>query len=460
MKRLATIWVIIAAVLAQPVRAAEETVAFGRFGDVTVYRGDADPRQVVLFIGGDGGWNQGVVEMARSLAGMGAMVVGVDILTYLKKAAAGDDDCTYAAGDFETLSHFIQKKYALSQYRTPVLIGYSSGATLAYATLVQAPTGMLTGAISLGFCPDIRTVKPLCRGRDLGWRSDARRGAILAPSAKLEMAWVALHGEEDQVCGLAETRAFVSKVANGRLVTLPKVGHGFSVQKNWMPQLKQAFKGLTAAGEPPAGPAAGAVADLPLVEVAAKGGGGDAFAVVLSGDGGWASFDRSLGDALSKRGVPVVGFNSLSYFWSKRTPEEAAVDLGRVIDHYSAAWRKERVMLIGYSFGAEVLPFVARRLLPDRRARVAMIALLGPSATAEFEFHVSSWLGGKSATALPLRPEIDALAGMRILCVFGTEESDSLCRGLNASEAAKLETKGGHHFGGDVEPIVDRILMP
>jgi type IV secretory pathway VirJ component len=46
--------------------------------------------------------------------------------------------------------------------------------------------------------------------------------------------------------------------------------------------------------------------------------------VLLTGDGGWAGLDQELAERLAARGVPVVGFNSLKYFRTERTPEEAA----------------------------------------------------------------------------------------------------------------------------------------
>jgi type IV secretory pathway VirJ component len=91
------------------------------------------------------------------------------------------------------------------------------------------------------------------------------------------------------------------------------------------------------------------VADLPLVELPAQGTPLGVLAVILSGDGGWANIDRDIGTQLAARGVGVVGFNSLRYFWTRRTPEGAAEDLARILRHYVAAWHPRRVLLLGYS---------------------------------------------------------------------------------------------------------------
>ena len=86
-------------------------------------------------------------------------------------------------------------------------------------------------------------------------------------------------------------------------------------------------------------------------------------------------------------------------------------------------------------------------------------ALLGPSASVEFEFHVGDWLGGGGGkNELPVKPEVEKLAGTPILCFFGAEERDSLCPDLPATLATPVRLKGAHHFGGDYVVIADAIL--
>jgi len=117
------------------------------------------------------------------------------------------------------------------------------------------------------------------------------------------------------------------------------------------------------------------------------------------------------------------------------------------------------VLLIGYSRGAEVVPFMADRLPPDLRSRVVLLALLAPSPSVEFEFHVGNWFGGGGGkNELPVRPEIEKLAGTPILCFFGADERDSLCPDLPASLATAVRLEGAHHFGGHYPAIADTIL--
>jgi len=320
-----TLWLLwVALVLHVGLAAAEEeTLQFGNFGTVTVYCPSPQPSHVVLFVSGDGGWNLGVVDMARELATLDALVAGIDITHYLRQIGATGESCSYPAADFEALSKFVQKKFDFPRYVLSVLVGYSSGATLVYATIVQSPPNTFRGAISLGFCPDLPLAKPLCKGSGLEWRTGEKgKGTSFLPATNLQTPWIALQGTIDQVCNAAATQAYVSKVNMGQVVMLPNVGHGFSVPKNWMPQFKQAFGRLVAEAKGTSDESTtGPLKDLPLVELPAAGERGESpLAVMLSGDGGWAGLDRAVAKVLVARGVPVVGVNSLQYFWNPRTP--------------------------------------------------------------------------------------------------------------------------------------------
>ena len=440
--------------------AQEETVNFGRFGRITLYRHSPRPSQVVLFVSGDGGWNLGVIDMARALSSLDALVVGIDITSYLKRLARSGDKCSYCAADFEALSKFVQKKLDFPHYVQPVLVGYSSGATLVYATLVQAPPNTFVGAISLGFCPDLELTKPLCRGNGLEWKPGPRgRGYVFLPATNLQPPWIAFQGAIDQVCHAAATDTYVKQVKNGEIVLLPKVGHGFSVQRNWMPQFKETFTRLVARKKAEKPISLAALADLPIVEVNARGSVSDLMAVMVSGDGGWAGIDREVADVLAGKGIPVVGLNSLAYFWTKRTPDGSARDLERILGHYLRRWKKEKAILIGYSLGADVLPFMASRLPKELLSRVSLIALLGPARQVDFEFHLTDWLGGPSeGKTYPILPELQKLVGTRLLCLYGEEEKDSLCRDLEPSFAKIVALGGAHHFAGNYDAIAEAIL--
>jgi type IV secretory pathway VirJ component len=203
---------------------------------------------------------------------------------------------------------------------------------------------------------------------------------------------------------------------------------------------------------------AASAATLPLVEVPATHGTSDTLVVFISGDGGWAAIDREISAVLAAHGMPVAGLNALKYFWTKQTPESASRDLNTIIERYLAAWHKSRVLLVGYSRGADVLPAMVNRLPAETQSRIRMIVLLGPSPKVEFEFHVADWMRNASA-GLPVKPEVDKLVSQHIVCLSGEDDHDSLCPALAGRPNIAIVTlKGAHHFDGGYDKLGQIII--
>jgi type IV secretory pathway VirJ component len=199
------------------------------------------------------------------------------------------------------------------------------------------------------------------------------------------------------------------------------------------------------------------VGGLPLIELAPRRDGGDLFAIVLSGDGGWAGIDQAVAGQFSSHGVPVVGWDSLRYFWDARTPEGAAQDLERVIRHYAHAWGKSRVVLVGYSQGADTLPFMINRLSAGVRRLVAGTALIAVGPEAFFEFHLSHWFGTPTG-GRPVAPEIEGGHLGPVLCLYGRDDGDSLCSEFRYPGLRAVALPGGHHFDGDYAAVAKAVL--
>jgi type IV secretory pathway VirJ component len=206
-------------------------------------------------------------------------------------------------------------------------------------------------------------------------------------------------------------------------------------------------------------PAWASFEQLPLIEVPASGSPTMPMAVMLTGDGGYGVTDKGIARGLAENGIPTVVLNSLHYFGKRRTPETAASDLEQILRHYTSLWNKTRVVLVGYSLGADVLPFMLNRLPPDLRARVSVLALLGLSAEADFKFHLTDWLGTHHReTDLPVVPELEKLRGFRILCFYGDEDRDTVCDRLDPGLVSSFPIESGHRFGSKYGPVVEKIL--
>jgi type IV secretory pathway VirJ component len=439
-----------------------ETLSHGRFHDVHVYKPKSEVRHFVLFLSGDGGWDDGLADIARSLAAQGTLVAGIDTADLFEELEKDGGNCVFPVGDLENLSHFVQAYYKVPTYFTPILIGYSAGASLAYAALAQAPAGTFTGALSLSFCVDLDLGKPLCKAGDLQYSPRKNeKGFRLEPSSKgLRAPWIALHGSTDEECAAPEARTFVSQVPGAQFVELPGIGHQYGDLSRWMPQFDAAYASIVAKEPHHLQAPPHSLADLPIIEVQPTGTGvDDTFAVLFSGDGGWAGIDRDVASVLASRGIPVAGWDSLRYFWTARTPSGVSGDLDRILQYYAQHWHKKKALVIGYSQGADVLPFAVNRLPPRSKALIERIALIGIGQTAAFEFHVTNWFGSGSGE-LPIAPEMARMSSSDTLCLYGEGDDDSICPKVGPGHATVVKMPGGHHFGGSrsYERLADVII--
>src|ERR1039458_3439637 len=161
-------------------------LSHGRFRDFLVYRPAGAPSSFVLMLSGEEGWTPTADALARQLALDGAMVAGIDWAKFKANLESDADQCVFPDGDLENLSHFVQAYFRNSTYLSPVLVGTSSGAAMAYAALAQAPRNTFAAAVTLGFCPSFNLQKPLCRGSGLEFtRSTRGRGVDLLPVKNL-----------------------------------------------------------------------------------------------------------------------------------------------------------------------------------------------------------------------------------------------------------------------------------
>ena len=465
---------------APPPAAAADTLSHGLFSDVRLFRPAGTVRQFVLLLSPRAAPDAAEQRMLRTMTGAGALVAFVPVEPFYRRLEAQDGKCTYAGGAFENLSRRLQAFEQLPTYLLPMLIGTGSAAGFAYAVLAQTPAGVFGSAMSIGFCPRLAYKAPPCATNLLRWLApiesagSVERGVDLAPSpGDLPAPWTLLQVAAP-ACTPGAAQAFAERVPGARWVGLaavdarnaapaPTPGGGLATGASaptfeLPPTFETAYLHLAsrhvALAPPPA-----QLANLPIVEMPVStpaAGVGNRFAVLLSGDGGWASIDKGIGAALVAQGVPVAGFDSLRYFWSARTPESLATDLDRVIRYYAARWKRSEVILIGYSQGADVLPFAINRLPPATRSLVRLTALLGLGQNASFEFHLGNWLGASGD--LPIAPEARLLAAAGTICVYGQAEHDSLCPALAPEHARPIVLAGGHHFGGDYDALAMMIL--
>jgi type IV secretory pathway VirJ component len=198
--------------------------------------------------------------------------------------------------------------------------------------------------------------------------------------------------------------------------------------------------------------------DLPLVITPAKKEGGNTMVLLISGDGGWVSFDKGLADEFAEQGTPVVGLNSLKYFWKKKTPDQTARDLEQVILQYSLKWKKDKIILCGFSFGAEVMPFIYNRFTVKLKEKVKCMQLFSPSYFTDFEIHVNDllFIASKQKTK-NVEPEVRKI-NIPVICFYGTTEEETPLKQIKMLNFKLVMLEGDHHYENQYAQMVKMAL--
>lgn len=384
-----------------------ECIRGGRYGKVHVAIPEGEVRGLTILFSGTEGWRDRDQQVAGALARQGVIAVGVDSPRYLSRIAAEKASCQNLAGDAEFVSKQIQRRLGEHSYHTPLVAGFGLGGSVARKTTEQAAPNTVLGFVGSGIAATDVVSVPLC---EVDPQSETPEGVGVHETLEAQTS--------------SELVAVVLKHIPVKRVRSDS--HDLS--------------------------------DLPLIELPTPAP-TNRFAVVISGDGGWRDLDKVISESLRRDGVAVVGWDSLRYFWSKKNSVETSRALERVLSHYVEAWHAQKIMLIGYSFGANVIPFAYNQLPKRLKDRIEQVVLLGPSPTTDFQIRVSGWMGfAPDADAANLRDAIDKMPTYSMQCFYGSSETDALCPTLYDTKAQIIRTPGGHHFGGDYESLEHQIL--
>jgi type IV secretory pathway VirJ component len=417
---------------AQP--AKPMTVSAGRLENIPIHAAD-DPHSLVIYVSDRAGWTATDDKNVNALQADGNVVLAIDFSRYAAKLDADDGECLYVVGELTDLSQTAERQLGIQSYLPPIIVGSGEGATFAYAALADAPANTLGGAVATGFANKLGLKLPFCPGATSTKTADGKAFAYGFDTPLPESAYLFTDPETvDAVSDLAAVQEDI--------ITVDTVD-----DEDGPGQLVAAVAELAATDEP--------FGDLPAVDLPASGT-PTALAVLVSGDGGWRDLDKTIGEWLSTKGVHVVGLDALHYFWSKRTPQELARDITTIVDSADPD-KKLPVMLIGYSFGADTVPFAFPLLSPELQERTKVLALMAPGQTTSFQVTIEGWLDIDDS-GYQIVPAIAALPADRVVCVYGEDEDDSSCPDPKLNKVTRVKTSGGHHFDGEYEALGQKFL--
>jgi len=410
------------------------------FGPVEVVRSDRPAQGLVILVDDESDADkrrQDALALAEN--DIVAVSFNFDALRADFAKSPATDECHYVSDDLKDLAEAVQRKLGLGRYFFPVIAGRGDGAAFAYAALAQAPVNTLGGGIGIGFKPLLRSDRTYCFDTPLEQAGDGF--FALRQEANLPAPWRAISPEAERI----RVEAFLGDGDNVDFVPADNeaetrqalVDNALELGKTG----ERGHSALPVSIIKPEGPVTG-------------------LAIIISGDGGWRDIDKSIGEWLAQKGVAVVGVDSLRYFWSKKSPQDVAADLGLLFDHYGAEFGTNRYAIVGFSFGSDIMPDVWPQLPKRVRDRVNLVSLLALGTNADFEVTVEGFIGAASPESRPLAPLLHQLPLDRTQCIYGKEEADddeTSCTAPELGTAQRVALEGGHHFDGEYEKAAEAI---
>ena len=410
----------------------QHTITIENFGDIAIAESMWGSQGLVLvFVDSK---KYPVSDLAKRIAATGVTAAIVDIWEVFDEFNAETGECldhNFIATSINSLT----KELPSPSVNHLIVAGIAEGALIPFIN-AQSVSGNSATNLSIGFSVDLPTDLVLCPPLTI---KNQNQNHSLVSSSGLKSNWRSVWTDQPEDA----TAIFIRTLGKVDTRIAP---YDTPLDTVLIEEIKTSL-GQTKQSSPPM-----PVVEVPVAKPSAN------VTLFYSGDGGWRDLDRTVAGEMAALNYPVVGVDVLRYFWEHKSPEQAAADLAATIAYYRKNWGTKSFVLAGYSFGADILPAIYNRLPAQDKDSVALLVLIALAKSADFEIHVSGWLG-QSAGEQPLAPEMVQMPTAKILCVYGIEEkAETACTGLLNSEAKILELPGGHHFDQDYPKLTRQIL--
>jgi len=180
--------------------------------------------------------------------------------------------------------------------------------------------------------------------------------------------------------------------------------------------------------------------------------------VMLSGDmGDRVGMTPKVAARLHARGYAIVTVNSLSFFAPGRTAAETSALIAGAMRRAMALGRTGHVVLIGQSFGADMLHAGLADLPVSARRPIRAVILVVPGRDIIFRASPVELAGLETPDALAL-PTAARLTWVPVTCIHGVEEASSLCPELSMPNVQRVTLPGGHRLDFDDAALTAAIL--
>ncbi|MFP3599078.1 AcvB/VirJ family lysyl-phosphatidylglycerol hydrolase [Chryseobacterium sp. SIMBA_029] len=173
----------------------------------------------------------------------------------------------------------------------------------------------------------------------------------------------------------------------------------------------------------------------------------------ISGDAGFNSFSKGLNNDFHTLGYDVFALNTKTYFWNKKTPKQTSAEIEWYINQQLNGRKNQKVILVGYSFGADVTPFVYNHFTGHLKKKIQHIFIIGPSKTTDFKIHLNEYFGMEPKGSMAVVPEINKIHTVPVTLILSNFEFlhfpyQQITLGSNYQ---MKHIQGNHHYSGNTK---------
>ncbi|EZP54728.1 AcvB/VirJ family lysyl-phosphatidylglycerol hydrolase [Sphingomonas sp. RIT328] len=180
--------------------------------------------------------------------------------------------------------------------------------------------------------------------------------------------------------------------------------------------------------------------------------------VNVSGDMGLRFLlGASTSHGLTAAHIPVVGIATPVLFRRHRSAADVDRIVAGTIRTALARTGASRVVVMGQSYGADIVQTGLAHLPADLRAKVAAIILVLPGDSVYFRADPTGWSYGDHPDSRAVATA-DTLTWAPLTCIYGVEEDDSLCPLLRVPGAHVIGMPGGHNIHHDEAALLAHVL--
>lgn len=179
----------------------------------------------------------------------------------------------------------------------------------------------------------------------------------------------------------------------------------------------------------------------------------------LSGDAGFNTFSKTFSEELHRYGYDVFALNTKKYFWHKKTPLQTAQDSENYLKLITKNRINKKIIIIGFSYGADIAPFIYNRFDPEFKKNIQNVIIIGPSEVNDFEIHLKEYITGQLEYGYSVIAEINNIKNVPFtLVVSDFERKYFPKKEITIKNYRFVHISGDHHYGGNTKMLADKIV--